>query len=72
MIENGLSEIIYIFHKFIINNKKINFEVGVLQSIGYKEFYDLYKNLDINIINNIYSFHIKKTKEDNENNIKIL
>ena len=69
MIENGLSEIIYIFHKFIINNKKINFEVGVLQSIGYKEFYDLYKNLDINIINNIYSFHIKKTKEDNENNM---
>ena len=57
MIEEGLSEIIYIFNKFNINKKEINFELGVLQSIGYKEFYDLYKSLDNNLINEIYIFH---------------
>ena len=55
MIEEGFSEIIYIFNKFTINKKQLNFELGVLQSIGYKEFYDLYKLLDVNLINDIYT-----------------
>ena len=69
MIEEGLSEIIYIFNKFNINKKEINFELGVLQSIGYKEFYDLYKSLDNNLINEIYSFHLQEINNDSNDNI---
>ena len=70
MIEEGLSEIIYIFNKFNINKKEINFELGVLQSIGYKEFYDLYKSLDNNLINEIYTFHLKEINNESNDNIK--
>ena len=70
MIEEGLSEIIYIFNKFNINKKEINFELGVLQSIGYKEFYDLYKSLDNNLINEIYSFYFKEINNESNDNIK--
>ena len=69
MIEEGLSEIIYIFHKFILNKKEINFEVGVLQSIGYKEFYELYQELNKDLINNIYNNYLKEI--NNEENEKI-
>ena len=71
MIEEGLSEIIYIFNKFNINKKEINFELGVLQSIGYKEFYDLYKSLDNNLINEVYSFYLKEINNESNDNIKI-
>ena len=71
MIEEGLSEIIYIFNKFNINKKELNFELGVLQSIGYKEFYDLYKALDINLINDIYTFHLREMNSESNDNIKI-
>ena len=64
MIEDGLSEIIYIFHKFKLNKKEINFEVGVLQSIGYKEFYELYQELSEDIINDIYNNHLKDMNND--------
>ena len=70
MIEEGLSEIIYIFNKFNINKKEINFELGVLQSIGYKEFYDLYKSLDNNLINEIYTFYLKEINNESNDNIK--
>ena len=70
MIEEGLSEIIYIFNKFNINKKELNFELGVLQSIGYKEFYDLYKSLDNNLINEIYSFYLKEINNESNDNIK--
>ena len=70
MIEEGFSEIIYIFNKFNINKKEINFELGVLQSIGYKEFYELYKSLDIKLINDIYSFHLKEINNESNDNIK--
>ena len=67
MIEEGLSEIIYIFHKFFLNKKELNFEVGVLQSIGYKEFYELYQELDNNLINEIYNNYLKEIiKDENE------
>ena len=69
MIEEGFSEIIYIFNKFTINKKQLNFELGVLQSIGYKEFYDLYKLLDVNLINDIYTFHLKEINSESNNNI---
>ena len=71
MIEDGLSEIIYIFHKFKLNKKEINFEVGVLQSIGYKEFYELYQELSEDIINDIYNNHLKDMNNDEleKNNI---
>ena len=71
MIEEGFSEVIYIFNKFIMNKKEINFELGVLQSIGYKEFYDLYKALDINLINEIYTFHLREMNSESNDNIKI-
>ena len=67
MIEEGLSEIIYIFHIFILNQKEMNFEVGVLQSIGYKEFYDLYQALNKDTINDIYNYHLKEKDNDDEN-----
>ena len=70
MIEEGFSEIIYIFNKFNINKKEINFELGVLQSIGYKEFYELYKALDVNLINDIYSFHLKEINNESNDSIK--
>ena len=70
MIEEGFSEIIYIFNKFNINKKEINFELGVLQSIGYKEFFDLYKSLDNNLINEIYSFHLKEINNVTNDNFK--
>ena len=70
MIEEGLSEIIYIFNKFILNKKEINFEVGVLQSIGYKEFYELYQNLNSNLINDIYNTHLKAIMDDNDEQLK--
>ena len=70
MIEEGLSEIIYIFNKFNINKKEINFELGVLQSIGYKEFYDLYKSLDNNLKNEIYSFYLKEINNESNDNVK--
>ena len=70
MIEEGLSEIIYIFNKFILNKKEINFEVGVLQSIGYKEFYELYQNLNNNLINDIYNTHLKSIMDDNDVQLK--
>ena len=70
MIEEGLSEIIYIFNKFILNKKEINFEVGVLQSIGYKEFYELYQNLNNNLINDIYNTHLKAIMDDNDEQLK--
>ena len=69
MIEEGLSEIIYIFNTFIMNKKDINFEVGVLQSIGYKEFYDLYQALNKDIINEAYNYHLKE--KDDEDKLKI-
>ena len=69
MIEEGFSEIVYIFNKFNINKKEINFELGVLQSIGYKEFYDLYKSLDHNLINEIYEFHLKNMNNESNENI---
>ena len=39
----GLQEIFELFDRF--NNEKIelNFEKGILQAIGYKEFYGFYK-----------------------------
>lgn len=67
MVEEGLSEIIYIFHKFILNKKEMNFELGVLQSIGYKEFYELYKVLNKDIVNDIYNNHLKEIDNDDEN-----
>ena len=70
MIEEGFSEIIYIFNKFNINKKEINFQLGVLQSIGYKEFYELYKALDVNLIDDIYSFHLKEIKNESNDSIK--
>ena len=70
MIEEGLSEIIYIFHKFRLNGKEINFEVGVLQSIGYKEFYELYQELNCNIINEIYNNYLKEINSDEPDKIK--
>ena len=70
MIEEGFSEIIYIFNKFNINKREINFELGVLQSIGYKEFYEIYKALDINLINEIYSFHLTEINNESNSNIK--
>ena len=70
MIEEGFSEIIYIFNKFNLNKKEINFELGVLQSIGYKEFYELYKALDVNLINDIYSFHLKEINNESNDSIK--
>ena len=71
MIQEGFSEIIYIFHKFDLNKKEINFEHGVLQSIGYKEFYDLYKVLNKELIEEIYAIHLKEmNNEDNDEMIK--
>ena len=67
MIEESLSEIIYIFHTFILNQKEMNFEVGVLQSIGYKEFYDLYQALNKDTLNDIYNYHLKEKDNDDEN-----
>ena len=64
MIEEGLSEIIYIFQKFNLNKKEINFEQGVLQSIGYKEFYDLYKELNNDLIEEIHSKYLKEMNND--------
>ena len=70
MIEEGFSEIIYIFNKFKINKKEINFELGVLQSIGYKEFYDLFKALNKDLINEIYTFHLKEINNESNENLK--
>ena len=55
IIDGGLSEIMFIFHKFKSNNKSINFTSGILQAIGYKEFFSLYKNLSESSINYNYN-----------------
>ena len=55
IFDGGLSEIMFIFHKFKLNNKPINFTSGILQAIGYKEFFSLYKNLSESSINYNYN-----------------
>ena len=70
MIDEGLSEIIYIFQKFFLNKKEFNFEVGVLQSIGYKEFYELYQILDKDLINEIYNNYLKGVNNDEKDKLK--
>jgi len=50
-----------------LNQKEMNFEVGVLQSIGYKEFYDLYQALNKDTLNDIYNYHLKEKDNDDEN-----
>ena len=69
MMQEGFSEIIYIFHKFNLNKKEIDFEHGVLQSIGYKEFYDLYKELNKDLIEEIYINHLKEMNNDDNSEI---
>lgn len=65
ILEGGLSEIMYIFQKFKLNNKQIIFTNGILQAIGYKEFFPLFENLSGDLIENNY-------KKYNLNNIKQL
>jgi tRNA dimethylallyltransferase len=55
LLNNGLSEIIFIFHKFNKNNIEISFTKGILQAIGYKEFYPLYQVLPAEIKDYIYN-----------------
>jgi tRNA A37 N6-isopentenylltransferase MiaA len=38
----GLEEIILLFKKFIENKVELDFEKGILQAIGYKEFYPFF------------------------------
>ena len=44
--ENGLEEIFHVFDAFTnggdTNNVQLDFSKGILQSIGYKEFYEYY------------------------------
>jgi tRNA dimethylallyltransferase len=55
IFEGGLSEIMFIFHKFKLNNKQLTFTSGILQAIGYKEFFPLYENISESLINNNYN-----------------
>lgn len=73
MVEEGLYEIFYIFfHFFNKNNGNINldFTIGILQAIGYKEFYSLFKILyETNILvfkelNDFFNIQ-EKSSQDN-------
>ena len=44
----GVKEIINIFDALKVEGKKLNFEQGILQSIGYKEYTDFYNYLTAN------------------------
>jgi hypothetical protein len=41
----GVKEIIDVFDALKIEGKELNFEKGILQSIGYKEYTDFYNYL---------------------------
>ena len=64
LLEDGLAEIIYVFASFSHNNIPINFTVGVLQAIGYKEFYPLFEKLPKEMIENVYkNYTAEKSNE---------
>lgn len=66
LVTNGISEIIYIFTKFKKHNISISFTAGILQAIGYKEFYPLYEILPQNLITLVYiNYSEVKSKELN-------
>lgn len=65
LLEKGLAEIIYIFSSFEHKHIPIDFTVGVLQAIGYKEFYPLYEKLPKEMIENVYNNY----KEEKANEI---
>ena len=71
LIENGLAEIIYIFSSFYHNNIPINFTVGVLQAIGYKEFFPLYEKLPKEMIENIYKEYTAEKSNALSNSVMI-
>ena len=45
--ENGLDEVFHVFNQFTSGdiNVQLDFTKGILQSIGYKEFYEYWKAL---------------------------
>jgi tRNA dimethylallyltransferase len=51
--EGGLAEIIEIFDLFLEQEEEIKFDAGLLQAIGYKEFYSFYLLLKSNYYNNV-------------------
>ena len=67
---NGINEIFYIFKKFQKNGIEIDFNKGVLQAIGYKEFYKLYVNFNNeNAIEENFNNYNNGNKENNSQNI---
>lgn len=44
--EDGLTECFDVFTKLSKDEEKLDFEKGILQAIGYKEFHKLYETLE--------------------------
>lgn len=69
LVTNGMSEIIYIFTKFKKYNVSISFSAGILQAIGYKEFYPLYEILPQNLINLVYTNYSEINNKELSSNV---
>ena len=70
IFNKGINEIFYIFKKFQKNGINIDFNKGVLQAIGYKEFYKLYVNFNNeNAIEENFNNYNNGNKENNSQNI---
>ncbi len=48
---HGLNETFELFHFFETNNLPLDFEKGILQAIGYKEFHSFYQYLKSKYVN---------------------
>ncbi len=73
IFNKGINEIFYIFKKFQKNGINIDFNKGVLQAIGYKEFYKLYTNFNNeNVIEENYNNYFNNKEKNNENIINII
>lgn len=66
----GLQEIFELFKKFEDNQKEIDFEKGILQAIGYKEFYSFYNHIKLKY--NERMFEIINKQEFDERDIELL
>lgn len=64
----GLQEIFQLFDRFIENKIELNFEKGILQAIGYKEFYNFYNHMKDNANQQDIELMMSDAKNINENN----
>lgn len=73
LVQNGIGEIIYIFQTFASKNIEINFNLGILQAIGYKEFYQLFKLLSNEIKEYVLiNYKPEKSKEISEKILSVI